>query len=63
VFVGTTNGLSVSTNGMLPFTRYTNLKGTLGQNLDGQALNVTAVWGVGSTVYAGSAGSGLGIGT
>jgi hypothetical protein len=60
VFVGTSNGLSVSTNGVLPFTRYTNLRGTLGST---QALDVSAVYVVGSTVYAASAGSGLGIST
>lgn len=60
VYVGTTNGLSVFTNGMLPFTRYTNLKGTL---FSTQALDVSAVYAVGSTVYAASAGNGLGIGT
>ena len=60
VFVGTTNGLSVSTNGVLPFL--TNLRGTLPLGST-QALAVSAVYVVGSTVYASSAGSGLGIGT
>ena len=60
LFVGTANGLSVSTNSMLPFTRYTNLSGILGST---QALDVRGLYAVGSTVYAASAGSGLGIGT
>jgi hypothetical protein len=61
LFVGTANGLNVSTNSTLPFTRYTNLTGApLGST---QAYDVSGLYADGSTVYAASAGSGLGIGT